>query len=69
MKTQTIEKCTQCGEDCVLGVNVTTEHGNIICDECSNTERDHKGMVVQPLCCCYEILGDNPNCKVHGKDQ
>lgn len=56
-------ECPICQKEFTLGVNGTTDG----CDGCTGTVRATNGFVIEPECACYEFVGDNPNCKAHGK--
>jgi hypothetical protein len=56
-------ECPKCHMEFTLGVNGTVDG----CDNCLGTQRAVNGYVLEePMCCCYERVGDNPNCPVHG---
>lgn len=66
-------KCSKCGCDCTLGINaVVTLEGNQ-CDNCAGIVRGLGGYAFEgdalslgDHCTCYEIVGDNNRCPLHG---
>lgn len=67
--TQVIEICTECEEECVLGVNATFKNGKVLCDECSGTFRAVNGFAFQEFVCTGTdpIRCEDINCPVHGR--
>jgi len=65
-------KCSECGEDCILGINsiIDDDQDRILCDGCSGVRRAVNGFVIEEYnampCACIDVAGDNPNCIVHG---
>ena len=69
-KEKVIETCTQCGEECVLGVNAIIEHKQVHCDKCSGTVRGLGGFAFSPEPQCIgtdPLRCDDLNCPVHGR--
>ena len=58
--------CPNCGEEYTLGVNGTVEG----CDGCTGARRAVNGFVIEDYsakrCACINVIGDNPNCEIHG---
>jgi len=68
--TQVIETCTRCGEECVLGVNATFEHKQVVCDDCSGVIRVANGYAIdrEPHCTGVDPLRcDDLHCPIHGR--
>lgn len=56
------EVCPQCHQTFTLGVTGTVDG----CDKCTGITRATNGYALEETpCFCYEIIGDNPNCKRH----
>lgn len=45
-KTQVIDTCTQCGEECVLGVNAISTPKGTLCDDCGQVKRGFANMLL-----------------------
>ena len=45
-KTEQIENCSKCGEECVLGINAVMEHGKVVCDDCASVKRGFAGLLL-----------------------
>lgn len=41
-----IQKCSKCGEECVLGINATMQKGEVVCDDCSQVRRGFAGLLL-----------------------
>lgn len=59
-------KCETCGASCTPGVDAVEIKGKDVCDRCAGQERASNGMLISSICACLEIVGDNPECPVHG---
>lgn len=61
--------CTNCGTEFQMGKNgITTANGDQ-CDECAGVVRGRDGTAIESAeehCYCFEKMGDNPECPLHG---
>jgi hypothetical protein len=56
-------ECPLCHMEFTLGVDGTVDG----CDRCLGVTRASNGYVVEePMCWCFERVGNNPDCPVHG---
>lgn len=63
--------CKKCHHEMTLGVNGISTDGGDLCDSCANVVRGADGFAwtSEPnICMCYELMGDNHHCPVHGKN-
>lgn len=59
--SQIKQQCPHCHKEYTLGVDGIISG----CDDCENIVRASNGYAIdEPLCCCYEIAGDNQYCPV-----
>jgi len=62
--------CSKCGRPFVMGKNGIETPSGDQCDSCAGVARAIDGTVIETTvehCCCFEIMGDNPECPIHGK--
>lgn len=46
MTDQTIQECSKCGAEVVLGINAVMEKGAVVCDDCAGVKRGFAGMLL-----------------------